>query len=50
MIWQHFRTKKQMFSAPKYVTGTPVALMVICHKVGAIDSLTWFLAPTGPQN
>ena len=50
MIWQHFRTKNQMFSAPKSVTGTPVALMVFCHKVGAIDSLTVFLAPTGPQN
>ena len=39
-----------MFSKPKSVTGTPVALMVFCHKVGAIDFLTWFLAPTGPQN
>ena len=50
MIWQHFRTKNQMFSAPKSVTGTPVALMVFCHKVVAIDFLALFSVPQRPQN
>jgi hypothetical protein len=50
MIWQHFRTRNQKFSAPKSVTGTPVGFMVFCHKVVAIDFLTQFSAPSGPQN
>ena len=34
MIWQHFRTKNQMFSAPKSVTGTPVALATVYPTLG----------------
>ena len=50
MIWQHFRKKNLNFGEPRTVTGTPVGFMVFCHKVAAIDFLTQFSAPSGPQN
>ena len=50
MLWQNFRTRNQKLSAPKSVPGTPVGFMVFGHKVGVIDFLTQFSAPSGPQN
>ena len=50
MIWQNFREKNLNFCAPRTVTGTPVGLMVFCHKVGAIDFLALFSVPQRPQN
>ena len=50
MIWQHFRKKNLNFGAPRTVTGTPVGLMVFCHKVVAIDFQTLFSIPQRQQN
>ena len=50
MIWQHFRKKNLNFGEPRTVTGTPVGLMVFCHKVVAFDFLALFSVPQRPQN